>query len=193
MRAAKGSRMRPLPHHAAFHGAPVRQHGQRLAFQMVESVHVVDRFFPVEAQTAIHKKSFLHRIAVLPLGGQTFQTVAGAAVRIPAADHQQQFVAVRAGDAAYGQHLSGRGMAAPAPDVVLLEIGQGQQQAVVAHDPEHGSRRLLVGPLTQAVPFEQMRRQDGKVIARIAVFFPANRTGRAHGRRGAAHAGWHCR
>lgn len=62
-------------------------------------------------------------------------------------------------------------VARPAPDVVLFHIGKGQQEAVIAHAPYGRAGGLLVGPLLYGVPLKQVRRKNGKIVARVAVFF----------------------
>ena len=60
-------------------------------------------------------------------------------------------------------------MPVPAPDIMLADVGQAQQHAVVAHCPEHIVGHLLEVPGDDAVLVEQLGAEDGQVAALVAV------------------------
>ena len=64
-------------------------------------------------------------------------------------------------------------MSAPREHLMFLDVGQGQQYAVVAGAPQNAVGRVLIGPGRERAAPQQMGRPDGQIVAHVAVHIVA--------------------
>ena len=138
---------------------------------MAEPYHRVRRRLLPRREATVHIEGVHDAVRIPKAPCQALQKILFHAAHFPL-HHQHDHVFLTAGDDGHGKGLALRHMAAPAVNVLFLHVGQAQQHAVVAHGPDVGAGRLLEGPLHDMVRFHQLRRQQGKVVTRVAVGFP---------------------